>query len=102
MSILGLCVHSLRTGRKLKRLEEATKRLISAHTDQTIDGLITIRAYEKKNMMREENDDYLNKNFMAGFLFGVYNRWLSIRVDFISWVYILIVIFVSIGFKGSN
>ena len=94
--------YSIRAGLQIKRLESVALSPILAHMTNTLDGLTTIRAAKKSSLLIAENHKHLDRNFMANLLFETYNRWLGVRLDLITWLFTLLILFICFLLKGSR
>ncbi|KXJ21567.1 Multidrug resistance-associated protein 4 [Exaiptasia diaphana] len=73
----------LRTSRDIKRLEAINRSPVYSHISASIDGLITIRAFEAEARFISTYYDYLDFHSSSYFLFLTTQRWLGFRLDII-------------------
>ncbi|XP_060582748.1 ATP-binding cassette sub-family C member 9-like [Ruditapes philippinarum] len=79
------------TARELQRLDSVTKSPIFSHLSETLNGLMTIRAYKAQVRFRQIALSAIDNNVLP-FLFNqTANRWLGIRLDYMG----AILVFVS-------
>ncbi|KAG0152553.1 hypothetical protein CROQUDRAFT_55936 [Cronartium quercuum f. sp. fusiforme G11] len=74
----------LATSRELKRIDAVTKSPIYAMFGETLNGLVTIRAFGHQNRFVSENESRLDRNQEAYFGSIVANRWLAVRLELIG------------------
>lgn len=78
--------------RDLNRLESTTRGPIYSYLTSTIRGLQVIRSYHAETICQTEFFDHLDNNTRAKYLFMVTNRWAGLRFDWITILFIAIVI----------
>lgn len=72
------------TSRDLKRLESASKSPIYQHFTETLGGISTIRAYDQTDRFVNQNLKHVQTNIGVFYLWVANNRWLQLRVEFLS------------------
>lgn len=72
------------SSRELKRLDSISKSPIFAHFSETLAGLSSLRAYRALTRFIGYNEENLDYNNRAYFSMVTANRWLSIRLEFLS------------------
>jgi len=72
------------TSRELKRLDSISKSPIFAHFSETLSGISSIRAYNSITRFINLNEFKLDYNNRAYLCIVTANRWLSIRLEFVS------------------
>ncbi|XP_035890492.1 uncharacterized protein LOC118502378 [Anopheles stephensi] len=89
----------LRTARNVKRVEAITRSPVFTHTNATIDGLTTIRAFGAERFLEDTFHRYQDLNTSAAFLFGATTRGFAFWLDAICLLYIASVVlsFLVIG-----
>ncbi|XP_054728886.1 probable multidrug resistance-associated protein lethal(2)03659 [Anastrepha obliqua] len=83
----------IRASRSLKRIESMTRSPVYTHTNQTFQGLTTIRALNATSHLDNEFHSHQNTNTSALFLFVSVNRAFAFWTDLICVLYILAVTF---------
>ncbi|XP_029718005.2 ATP-binding cassette sub-family C member 4-like [Aedes albopictus] len=83
----------LETARNVKRVEAITRSPIFAHTNATVEGLTTVRAFNAQRQMLELFDAHQDLNSSASFLFGAITRGFAFWLDLICALYIAAVVF---------
>ncbi|XP_053674245.1 uncharacterized protein LOC128724542 [Anopheles nili] len=103
-AIMGLVFYVLRfvflrTARNVKRVEAITRSPVFTHTNATIDGLPTIRAFGAERFVQDTFHGYQDINTSAMFLFGATTRGFAFWLDMICLLYIASVVlsFLVIG-----
>uniref|UniRef100_A0A1B0BGT0 Multidrug resistance-associated protein lethal(2)03659 n=1 Tax=Glossina palpalis gambiensis TaxID=67801 RepID=A0A1B0BGT0_9MUSC len=91
--VIVLCLMVVRylyvcTSRSVKRLESISRSPVYSLTNQTFQGLTTIRALEAEKVLENEFHGYQNSNTSAWFLFLSSNRAFALWTDVISVIYI--------------
>ncbi|CAF4354696.1 unnamed protein product [Rotaria socialis] len=82
--------------RDLKRLQGTTRSPVYSQLTSTIHGLKVIRSYHAENICSKEFDYHLGNNSRVSFLIIILNRWSAMRFDWISLIFITVVIILSI------
>jgi ABC-type multidrug transport system fused ATPase/permease subunit len=70
--------------RELKRIESVTKSPLYSHFGETLVGVSTIRAFGVETRFMEEVLTKLDNNNAPYYFLWMCNRWLNIRVDFMT------------------
>ncbi|XP_053667782.1 probable multidrug resistance-associated protein lethal(2)03659 [Anopheles marshallii] len=103
-AIMGVIFYLLRfvflkTARNVKRVEAITRSPVFTHTNATIDGLTTIRAFGAERFLEDTFHRYQDLNTSAAFLFGATTRAFAFWLDVICLLYIASVVlsFLVIG-----
>ncbi|CAG5115398.1 unnamed protein product [Candidula unifasciata] len=99
--IVLIWLYALRTLRQIKRLEAKARSPVYSHMSDTILGLETIRALGKKDQFLAEFDEHQNNHTAAWFLYLSSYRWMSVRSLAVIVLYMIIIIFVSLGLKET-
>ncbi|KAK7462637.1 hypothetical protein BaRGS_00038317, partial [Batillaria attramentaria] len=73
-----------RTIRDLKRLDMVSRAPLLSHITASVQGITTIHAYRKTSDFLKRFCSMLNTNTVPFIMFFVANRWLALRLDFIS------------------
>uniref|UniRef100_A0A1A9WTQ7 Multidrug resistance-associated protein lethal(2)03659 n=1 Tax=Glossina brevipalpis TaxID=37001 RepID=A0A1A9WTQ7_9MUSC len=94
--VIVLCLMVVRyfyvcTSRSVKRLESISRSPVYSLTNQTFQGLTTIRALEAEKVLENEFHGFQNSNTSAWFLFLSSNRAFALWTDIISVIYIALV-----------
>jgi len=72
------------SARELQRLDSVSKSPIYAAFSEVLNGAATIQAFGKVLRFEADNCRLFDKNLRAGFVYAVANRWLSVRLEFLS------------------
>ncbi|GFS27775.1 multidrug resistance-associated protein 4 [Elysia marginata] len=83
----------VQTSRSVKRLEGTTRSPVFSHLSATLQGLHTIRAMHMEQRLTAEFDAHQDLHTEAWFLYLTTSRWLGIRIDFVSVVFIASVVY---------
>ncbi|KFB46271.1 hypothetical protein ZHAS_00014256 [Anopheles sinensis] len=89
----------LRTARNVKRVEAITRSPVITHTNATVEGLATIRAFGAERNQEDAFHRLQDRNTSAAFLFGATTRGFAFWLDVICLLYIASVVlsFLVIG-----
>uniref|UniRef100_A0A8B9LMB1 ATP-binding cassette, sub-family C (CFTR/MRP), member 8b n=1 Tax=Astyanax mexicanus TaxID=7994 RepID=A0A8B9LMB1_ASTMX len=82
--------------RDLQQLEDSTQIPLLSHFSQTIEGLITIRAFRHEQRFRKKLLEYTDANNIASLFLTAANRWLEVRMEYIGAFVVLIAAVASI------
>ena len=75
-----------KTSRELKRLDRASRSPLFSMFGEAVTGLIIIRSYDKYDYIFSATMSRIGHNMRHFYHFWMSNRWLAIRIDFISGV----------------
>ena len=76
------------TGREVKRLEAQNRSPLYSAFSETVAGVATIRAYGRCEYVMEKYKASQDDHTSAFYLFLMCNRWIGLRLDTASWVFI--------------
>ncbi|KAK3096260.1 hypothetical protein FSP39_025059 [Pinctada imbricata] len=76
--------------RDLKRLDSSTRSPMISHMQMSVQGMSIIHAFNRTTEFRDKFHHLVNRNSVPFFLFYSSNRWLAVRLDFLSIVVIAI------------
>ncbi|CAF2833335.1 unnamed protein product, partial [Rotaria sp. Silwood2] len=88
--------------RDLKRLVGTTRSPVYSQLTSTIHGLKVIRSYHAENICSEEFHYHLDNNTRVSFLITTLNRWSAMRFDWVSLIFIALVIVLAIIVRISQ
>ncbi|XP_049530637.1 ATP-binding cassette subfamily C member 4 [Anopheles darlingi] len=91
----------LNTSRVVKRIESVNRSPIFTHTNATLQGLSTIRAFGAQSVLRREFNDHLDVNSSAWYMFISTSRAFALWLDLVCVLYIGVVT-VSFLIGGSQ
>ncbi|OLY82777.1 Metal resistance protein YCF1 [Smittium mucronatum] len=86
----------LNVSRELKRLDSVSKSPIYQNFQETLDGISTIRSFGQKERFEGINGTRLDTNQKVIYSFFALNRWVSVRLDFMSSFMIFFIALVSV------
>ncbi|KFB46275.1 AGAP004603-PA-like protein [Anopheles sinensis] len=81
----------LNTSRVVKRIESVNRSPLFSHTNATLQGLSTIRAFGAQAALRREFNEFLNVNSSSWFMFISTTRAFALWLDLVCVLYIGIV-----------
>ncbi|KAF5294169.1 hypothetical protein FQR65_LT10880 [Abscondita terminalis] len=90
------------TSRNVRRLEGSTRSPLIGQFNATLEGLPTIRASAAQKILEKEFDNHLNLYNSAVFINITMSRTLGFYLDFISCIYISIIILSFLVFKMDS
>jgi len=73
-----------------------------SHISSTIQGLSTIRVHKEAEKFSNNLYYYLNEHTKAWYLYLATNRWFGLRIDFISAVFLVFVVFSAVPLADSE
>ncbi|KAK6086716.1 hypothetical protein SCUP234_02236 [Seiridium cupressi] len=92
----------LRTSRQIRHLDlEAKSPLYTLFTD-TIDGLVTIRAFGWKSAFLENGLNLLDSSQKPYYLLFCIQRWLNIMLDFFVAIVAVVLVAFAVNFQGTT
>ena len=89
------------TSRQIKRLEATSRSPVYSQFSSTLDGLSQLRSYKVQDLFMDKFTVLQNTNTRIYFAFFVTSRWLGIRLDLLSSCFVIVIAFLSVGFKES-
>ncbi|KFD49571.1 LOW QUALITY PROTEIN: hypothetical protein M513_09514, partial [Trichuris suis] len=72
------------TSRQLQRMEAVSRSPIYSLFQEVVQGISSVRAYNAQQWFRKRFDMLINENQMNYFPKIISNRWLAVRIEFIS------------------
>ena len=78
---LSLRSYYLKTSREVKRLESLSRSPIFSHLTESLDGMVTIRAFDRVGDFQNQSKLLLNSNVRGYFAFVSIGRWLGFFLD---------------------
>eukprot|EP00300_Choanocystis_sp_HF-7_P014604 c18745_g1_i2.p1 GENE.c18745_g1_i2~~c18745_g1_i2.p1 ORF type:complete len:1536 (+),score=408.64 c18745_g1_i2:44-4651(+) len=72
------------SARELQRLDSISKSPIFVSFSESLQGSVTIRAFDKGEEFIDKNKERIDKNLRAALPAAVSNRWLAIRLEFLG------------------
>ncbi|KAM0815312.1 putative ABC multidrug transporter [Seiridium cardinale] len=92
----------LRTSRQIRHLDlEAKSPLYTLFTD-TIDGLVTIRAFGWKSAFLENGINLLDSSQKPYYLMFCIQRWLNVMLDFFVAIVAVVLVAFAVNFQGTT
>ncbi|PVU98898.1 hypothetical protein BB559_001183 [Furculomyces boomerangus] len=91
----------MKTSRQVKKIESVSRSPVYSILSETLDGLITIRAFALENKFLGQFIDAQNANSRAFFAFIGAARWLAFRLDIVNSILITSTSFSLIAIRGS-
>lgn len=79
----------LKTSRELRRLDSVSRSPIFANFQESLNGVLTIRAYGQEDRFKHLNRGRIDKNLRAYHPSINANRWLAVRLEFLGSIIIL-------------
>ncbi|KAJ3211994.1 hypothetical protein HK099_007873 [Clydaea vesicula] len=87
---------------QIKRIESAAKSPIYANIPTTMEGLTTLRAFGAQERSITVFNNLQNKNTRFYFAFISCSRWLGLRLDWLSGVFFLMIVLLSVFLKENS
>jgi ATP-binding cassette subfamily C (CFTR/MRP) protein 4 len=91
----------IQSSREIKRLEAVTRSPIYSDFSATLDGLVTLRAYNIESRFATSFQQSLNKNSRVYWSFLMVSRWLGFRMDLKSATIVIVLVFVAVILRGT-
>ncbi|CAF4848072.1 unnamed protein product, partial [Rotaria sp. Silwood1] len=88
--------------RDLKRLVGTTRSPVYSQLTSTIHGVKVIRSYHAENICSREFHYHLDNNTRVSYLITTLNRWSAMRFDWVSLIFIALVIILAIIVRISQ
>ncbi len=89
------------TSRQIKRIESASKSPIFSLFTETLNGMSTIRAYNKKKIFLLKMNEFIDKSMVYTQANVFCNRWLGIRLESCGNLFTLIACLFVIFSRGT-
>ncbi|DBA69271.1 TPA: hypothetical protein ACH3X2_14313 [Trebouxia sp. C0005] len=77
-------VYYIATSRELKRLDSLALSPIFGNFNESLQGLLTLRAFRKQDQFTQRNQALLDKSNRCWWPIQVVNRWLSVRLEMLG------------------
>eukprot|EP00850_Spirogloea_muscicola_P009079 SM000050S17004 [mRNA] locus=s50:312640:321290:- [translate_table: standard] len=90
------------TSRELKRLDSLARSPIFAHFGETVQGLVTIRAFRLQDTFVKLNNELLNNSTRAYYATITANRWLGLRLELLGALCIFATAFFAVAAHHPN
>ena len=87
--------------RELKRIENTTRSPIFSLFSETLNGLAVIRAYGVQREFRQRNNETVQMNSKVFAMLWWSQRWIALRLDYVSILVVVGVSFLVIGLRSS-
>ncbi|KAJ3191281.1 Multidrug resistance-associated protein 4 [Irineochytrium annulatum] len=105
--VMGFLFYFLRkyyiaASRQIKRYESVTRSPVYSTVSATLEGLSTIRAYGNQEGFRQSFARIQNENTRVYFCFLSAARWLGLRLDVMSAMFLTLIAYVSVAAKGVS
>ena len=94
-------VRYMKSSIEIKRLEATSRSPIYADFSSTLEGLMTLRAYNLETSATLSFENQMNRNSRAWFSFLMVSRWLGFRLDSLSSMILIIVVFVAVALRET-
>jgi ATP-binding cassette, subfamily C (CFTR/MRP), member 4 len=88
--------------RNIKRVESITRSPIYAHTNATLQGLSTIRAFKAEESVRRNFNNHMDHNSSAWFMFWTITRGFAFWLDVICVLYIAVITYAFLQMDASK
>lgn len=86
--IILAAVYYRRTSLELKRLDGLTGSPIFQHTTATVNGLMSIRAFNRTEAFTKEHFNHIDRNLQTKFYVEMSARWVALRLDMVVVLFI--------------
>ncbi|KAK0397405.1 hypothetical protein QR680_002116 [Steinernema hermaphroditum] len=90
------------TSRQLKRLESTTRSPVYSHFQETIQGVVSIRAYKCMDRFISESQKKVDENLVTYYPSIVANRWLAVRLELVGNLIVLCSALFAALFRDST
>lgn len=97
-----LLVLYLTTSREIKRLEAAARSPVYSCLSETLDGLVTVRAFGAQERFLKRFLGLLDCNIEAYFAYLFTGRWLGFWMDMVVWLLLAAAAFFSVAVSKTN
>ncbi|PRP88227.1 multidrug resistance-associated protein 1-like [Planoprotostelium fungivorum] len=74
----------IQSSREMQRLQSISKSPIISHLGESLQGLVSVRAFGKVVDFSEQNEKYLLLNARSFYSWVCGNRWLGVRLEFLG------------------
>jgi len=98
---VGVQAYFRNSQRELKRIENTTRSPIFSLFGETLSGLSVIRAYGVEDEFRARNADVVETNSKVMAILWWSQRWLALRLDWVSILVVVAVCLLVVGLRSS-
>ncbi|CAM9423380.1 unnamed protein product, partial [Choristocarpus tenellus] len=91
-----------KTSREVKRLEATTRSPVYSQLSETLDGLVTIRAFGEQSRFLSLFMDRVNLNTRAYYAYIFTARWLGFRMDMVVLIVLIGSCFFSVAVNENS
>ncbi|KAJ1557628.1 Multidrug resistance-associated protein 4 [Nowakowskiella sp. JEL0078] len=89
------------TSRQIKRMEAITRSPVYSSFNSTLEGLLTIRAFDAEDRFSDKFVRTQNENTRIWFMFLSATRWLGLRLDVLSSCFVIFISFLTVLLQKS-
>jgi len=104
LQILGMGLLSFiyrKVVRSVKRIDNVTRSPIYSHITTTLQGLVSVRAYNKQSEFTTRFNDYVDENINASYLYHCSTRWFALYSDLVCMIGVIGVSIAAIFLKDT-
>jgi len=94
--------YHIRTSLQLQRLRDISRSPIFSHFNEALNGISTIRAFNRENIFIQEFESQVNSYAKGDYTCDVMNSWLAIRLELLSSVIIFYASIVAVMTRNTT
>ncbi|KAJ3317962.1 Multidrug resistance-associated protein 1 [Boothiomyces sp. JEL0866] len=91
----------LKTALELKRIDSISRSPLIAQISETLNGLVTIRAYQAMDRFKTKNDQLINVNNRPLYLILIVQRWIQLRLECLNSILVFFIAIFCVYFRNT-
>ncbi|KAJ3308764.1 hypothetical protein HDV04_000823 [Boothiomyces sp. JEL0838] len=91
----------LKTALELKRIDSISRSPLIAQISESLNGLVTIRAYQATERFKLKNNELINTNNRPLYLILIVQRWIQLRLECLNSILVFFIAIFSVYFRST-
>jgi len=102
LGYFGLTTYYRKTAIEIQRLESLSRAPVFSHLSETIDGAVSIRAYDMTKAFKVANMNKIDANTVDFYSLRYANLWFGIRLDWLGTFLMTALFFVMVILRNYS